>query len=47
MELKNLPVKSPNAPAQAGRKSKREQDGKRREEEIFPEGWEEDGAGRR
>jgi len=38
MELKNLPVKSRNDRLQAGRKSKREQDGKRREEEILPEG---------
>ena len=41
------PVKSPARRAQAGRKSGGEPDGKRREEEILLECWEEDGAGRK
>ena len=39
IELRNLPVKSPAGQSQAGRKSTREQDGKRREQEILLERW--------
>jgi hypothetical protein len=37
IDLKSPRVKSPNDRPQAGRKSKQEQDGKRREQEIFQE----------
>jgi hypothetical protein len=47
IELKSLPVKSPAERAQAARKSGRNEDGKRREEEILVEPREEDGPGRR
>ena len=39
IDLKSPRVKSPNDRPQAGRKSKQEQDGKRREQEIFQERW--------
>src|SRR5438046_9370695 len=44
---KSLPVKSPAGRAQAGRKSRGEQDGKRREQKIALERWEENGTGRK
>jgi hypothetical protein len=40
-------IKSPPGRPQAGRKSTCEENGKKREEEIWIEGGEEDGAGRR
>jgi hypothetical protein len=47
IESKMNLVKRPPGRPQAGRKSPSEEDGKRREEEIWTEGGEEDGAGRR
>jgi hypothetical protein len=44
---KNLPVKRPVEPPQAGRKSRAEPDRQRREEETSIELDEEDGAARR